>query len=189
MKTNFKFWPKLSILIFLHSTLTLACCQNSSLLIFFISTSALVFSYTVPCVSRGRGGKEGLFGHKNSQENSVCRCVMFCVSWVCLQPSKNIKIDFGYKELLFAPRLRVLPLGFSGGSGPDSPPPPSRWSAAARWQMGRCRPDCWRWWWPPPPEVRERKRGWCCDYLLTVGDTINQLKQVQTEKWMKSIQF
>ncbi|TNN30035.1 hypothetical protein EYF80_059814 [Liparis tanakae] len=31
------------------------------------------------------------------------------------------------------------------GSGPGSPPaPPSRWSAAARWPTGRCRPGCWR---------------------------------------------
>lgn len=112
---------------------TLACSQNSCLLIFFISTSALVFSYTVPCTRTDRG---------TGQSSRHERNAVFIRDKVC--------------KSLFLPRLRALHLGSSDGSGPGSPPLPSHWSGAARWPWGRCPPDCWHWWWPPPPAERQK---------------------------------
>lgn len=67
---------------------------------------------------------------------------------------------------LFVPRLHVLRLGFSGGSGPDLPPLLSRWSAADQWLMGQCRPDCWHSRWPPRPG--ETERGIDTDVIIVV---------------------
>lgn len=130
--------PSQSLFFSTHSPLlsffTLACSQNSCLLIFFISTSALVFSYTVPCTRTDRGTDQSSRHERNA---------VFIREKVC--------------KSLFVPRLRALHLGSSDGSGPGSPPLPSHWSGAARWPWGRCPPDCWHWWWPPPPAETETR--------------------------------
>lgn len=74
-------------------TLTLACSQNSSLLIFFISTSALVFSYTVPCVG-GDVKTEDQF-QKSQQGNSVCQRWIMSISisiWIAQHELSAFKL-------------------------------------------------------------------------------------------------
>lgn len=107
------------------------------------------------CPSSEEGGQRRFFS-PNSQENIVPNVSIVCV-WMeqaCVNCSYRLLV---FKELLSVPHLRVLPLGSSGGSWPDSPPPLSRWSAAAQWLRSRCHPGCWHWRWPPPPDKRENE--------------------------------